>query len=390
VTGAASRVGLLAHQLDGELTGVGRYMAALIAELCRGGHGIEAVPLVVGPLGALGDEEPVRRRVPADDAVARALAATQRASRVMGHRAAFLTAGSAAAALAARRLRLDVVHDLTGLAPFLVPTGRCRRVITVHDLISHRPDGGNDRVDDLLQHRWLPPVARAAAGIVAVSATTADDVRRFLGVPAARVHVAHHAVDPRFRPVDAAESAAVLRRHGLSSPFVLFVGSASPRKNLATLVQACRRLWADGGAVPLVVAGPARPDEIPGAAQDIAAGRIAWVGYVPEAELPALYTAATVLAFPSSYEGFGLPALEAMSCGTPVLAGRGGALPEVVGDAGVLVEPTDAAAMADALGALLRDAPLRARLRERGRQRARGFTWARTAQQTVAAYAVAG
>jgi glycosyltransferase involved in cell wall biosynthesis len=386
VTGAAPRVGLLAHQLEGELTGVGRYMAALIAELCHGDYGVDAFPLVVGSLGALASDPHVRRRVPADAAVRRALALTQRASHLMGHRAAFLTAGSAAAALAARRLRLDVVHDLTGLAPFLVPTGRCRRVITVHDLISYLPDGGNDRVDVALQRHWLPPVARAAAGIVAVSTTTGADVQRFLRVPAGRVHVAHHAVDPRFAVLSAQACAPVLCRHGLSPGYVLFIGSASPRKNLATLVAACRRLWAGGSGAQLVVAGPARPGEIPGAAADIAAGRIAWVGYVPEDDLPALYNAAAVLAFPSSYEGFGLPALEAMSCGTPVLAGRAGALPEVVGDAGVLTDPSDAGTMADALSRLLADAGRRADLRDRGLERARGFTWARTAQQTVAAY----
>jgi glycosyltransferase involved in cell wall biosynthesis len=259
-------------------------------------------------------------------------------------------------------------------------------VITIHDLISYRPDGGNDRVDDLLQRRWLPPVARAAAGIVAVSATTGADVQRFLHEPGDRVHVAHHAVDPRFAVLSPEACAPVLARHGLSPGFVLFIGSASPRKNLATLVQACRRRWADGATTPLVVAGPARPAEIPGAAQDIAAGRISWLGYVPEADLPALYNAAAVLAFPSSYEGFGLPALEAMSCGTPVLAGRAGALPEVIGDAGVLTDPTDPAAMATALDGLLTDPARRAVLRDRGLQRASGFTWARTAQQTTAAY----
>jgi glycosyltransferase involved in cell wall biosynthesis len=259
-------------------------------------------------------------------------------------------------------------------------------VITVHDLISHLPDGGNDRVDDALQRRWLPPVARAAAGIVTVSETTGADVQRFLRVPASRVHVARHGVDPRFHVLTPEACAPALRRHGIAPGFVLFVGSASPRKNLATLIAACRRLWDAGEPTQLVVVGPARPAAIPGAACDIAAGRIAWVGYVAEDDLPALYNAAAVLAFPSSYEGFGLPALEAMSCGTPVLAGRAGALPEVIGNAGVLIDPTDAVAMADALTGLLHDEPRRARLRDRGLERARGFTWARTAAETLPAY----
>jgi glycosyltransferase involved in cell wall biosynthesis len=379
-------VGILAHQLDGELTGVGRYMTALIAELCRDEQAVDAVPLVVGPLGALEHDAAVRARVPTDRRVRQALQRTLRASRLVGHRAAFLSAGSAAAALAARRLRLDVLHDLTGLAPFAARAGDWRRVITIHDLISYLPDSTNDRADDLVQRRWLPRSARAADAIVTVSATTGDDVARFLGVPRERIHPAHHGVDPRFRVLPTGVCDRALDRHGLSRGYVLFVGSAAPRKNLAALVAACRRLWADGLAVPLVVAGPVRPQAIPGIEPDVAAQRIHRLGYVAEDDLPALYNGAAVLAYPSSYEGFGLPALEAMRCGTPVLAGRGGALPEVVGDASVLVDPHDDDAMARALHRLLTDEAQRSSLRTRGLRRAQGYTWARTAARTAAVY----
>lgn len=379
------RVGILAHQLDGDLTGVGRYMATLITELCRADHGVDVVPLVVGSLGALRGDPGVRERVPADRTVQRALGQTQRASRFAGHRASLLSAGSAAAAIAARRLRLDVVHDLTGLAPFIVPS-RAHRMITVHDLISYLPDGTNDLADDLIQRRWLPFAARAADAVVTVSATTRTDVERFLGVAPERIHVAHHGVDPRFRVLTPDVIEPALARIGVRPGYVLFVGSASRRKNLPTLLDACRRLWSSGTDVPLVVAGPARPEAIADADADIEAGRIIPLGYVAEDDLPALYNAAAVLAFPSSYEGFGLPVLEAMRCGTPVVAGRGGALPEVVGAAGVLVTPTDDAAMADALSRLLRDEEHHRSFRELGLAHAERFTWSSTARQTAAVY----
>jgi len=379
-------VGLLAHQLDGRLTGVGRYMVSLTAELCSRDNGIEVLPLVVGPLGALDDDPHVRRRIPTDPQVRHALALTYRASRVVGHRASFVTIGNALSSIAARRLRLDVIHDLTGIAPFFLSTGSCRRLITVHDLISYLPGGGNDLVDDALQRLWLPATARAAHGIVTVSATTGADVQRYLHVTSARVHIARHGVDARFRPLSKDDLEKALRRYGLSPGYIFFIGSGSPRKNLDKLVGACRLMWSRGGRTRLVVAGPARSAAITLAGDDIAAGRVVCTGYVPEQDLPALYNGAAVVAFPSSYEGFGLPALEAMSCGTPVLAGLAGALPEVVGDAGVLVDPADVAGMARELADLLDDGNRRSRLRELGLQRARSFTWSRTADETSDVY----
>ena len=386
LSGRTPRVGLLVHQLDSRLTGVGRYMASLTAELCRGAYDVEIFPLVVGPLGPLESDPDVFGRITAETQIQALLALAQRASQVAGHRASFLTIGSALASAAARRLQLDAVHDLTGIAPFLLPTGRCRRVITVHDLISYVPGGGNDFVDVALQRRWLPRAARAAHGIVAVSAVTGADVRRWLHVPAGRIHVAQHGVDPHYRVLPGEDVVRTLVRYGLQPGYILFVGSASPRKNLARLVQACRLMWAGGLNIRLVVVGPAHARAVPGALDDIAAGRISWIGYVAESDLPILYNGAAVVAFPSTYEGFGLPALEAMSCGTPVLAGRAGALAEVVGDAGVLVNPLDAHAMARELLGLLEHSARRERVRALGLARSRAFTWSRTARDTVKAY----
>jgi glycosyltransferase involved in cell wall biosynthesis len=129
---------------------------------------------------------------------------------------------------------------------------------------------------------------------------------------------------------------------------------------------------------------------VPGARDDLAAGRIRFLGYVPEADLPALYNDAAVLAFPSSYEGFGLPALEAMACATPVLTSNTSSLPEVVGEAGLLVDPLDVSAIAAGLGSLADSPDLREDLGRRGLARAAGFTWQRAAEQTLAAIHAAG
>ena len=380
------RVGVLVHQLNRHLTGVGRYMASLTAELCRRDDGIDVFPLVVGPLGVLESDPRVHARITTDPVVRRALALTQHSSRFVGHRASFLTMGSTLAAIAARRLQLDVLHDLTGVAPFLLPTGPCRRVITIHDVISFLPKGGNDLVDDSLQRCWLPRAARRADGIITVSATTGADVQRLLHVPADRVHVARHGVDSRYRLLSRDDCEPTLHRYRISPGYILFVGATSPRKNLAKLLEACRLIWAGGRPTKLVIVGPAQPRGLPALADDLATGRINSLGYVAEADLPALYNAAAVLAFPSSYEGFGLPALEAMSCGTPVLAGRAGALPEIVGAAGVLADPSDVHALAREIVSLLDDSGRRSRLRELGLRRAHSFTWSRSAAETTEIY----
>lgn len=380
------RVGLLMHQLDGELTGVGRYMASLTASLCHVDHGIDVIPLIVGPLGGLRSDPDVRQRVPSDGMVCFALTCTQRSGRLCGHRASLLTVGSLAVNVVARRLRLDVVHDLTGIAPFPTRLGTCRRMVTVHDLISYVPEGSNDSIDDMLQRRWLPRAARSLEGIVAVSASTKADVERLLHVSPSRIHVVPHGVDPHFREMPEETYRPTLAKRGLSPGYVLFIGSGSRRKNLLTLVAACRLLWNDGHRIQLVIAGPASITAEPAVQDELDASRIVQLGYTPEADLPALYNGASVFAFPSSYEGFGLPVLEAMRCGTPVLSGVGGALREVAGDAAVLIDPRDPAAMARELRSLVRDPILRARLHDRGLRRAQHFTWARTAERTAEVY----
>jgi glycosyltransferase involved in cell wall biosynthesis len=231
---------------------------------------------------------------------------------------------------------------------------------------------------------------RRARRVIAVSQATADEVVRLLDIPAGRVDVVPHGVEhARFRLLPSVQVEAFRREKGLPERFVLFVGTLEPRKNLITLVEAFARLQALWGTAHLVIAGGKGwyYQEIFERVEELGLGKaVHWVGFVPGAELPLWYNAATVFVYPSLYEGFGMPLLEAMACGTPVIASATSSLPEVVGDAGLLVPPHDVTELADTLERLLVDADWQAELSQRGRARASTFTWDATAHATVACY----
>jgi glycosyltransferase involved in cell wall biosynthesis len=222
--------------------------------------------------------------------------------------------------------------------------------------------------------------------VIVDSHCTAADVRELLGVPAERVRVIHLAPTPLGPPPPPAGVAAARARYGLEGPFLLYVGTLEPRKNLRTLLRAFAHLAGEQSAC-LALAGPRGwLDEAIVAEAGRQAGRVRLLGPVPAADLIALYATATAFVFPSLYEGFGLPPLEAMAAGTPVVAARASCLPEVLGDAALFAPPEDEQALAEALRAVLQDADLRADLRERGLARAAQFSWERTAAETLAVY----
>jgi glycosyltransferase involved in cell wall biosynthesis len=285
------------------------------------------------------------------------------------------------------RLRIDVLHSPHHTTP-LASCG-CRRVVTIHDLTF------------LLLPERYPPTrrlyfqvvtrlsARVADAIIVPSEAVRGDVLRLVRVPPERLFVIPEAAGPAFHPQDAVAIEAVRRRYGLEGPFLLSVGSLEPGKNRGRLLQAFARLQARGLKQTLVVAGQRAwryEGEAPLARRLGLADSVRFLGHVPQADLPALYSAADVFVFPSLYEGFGLPALEALACGTPVVASNVSALPEVVGDAALQVSPLDVEALVDAMERLLRDDRLRADLRERGLQRAGQFSWEKAARQTVEVY----
>jgi glycosyltransferase involved in cell wall biosynthesis len=288
-----------------------------------------------------------------------------------------------AAGRAARRAGADLLHGLHYELPL---AGGPPAVVTVHDLtlLSHPEWHEPTKVR---YFGWAMRRAVAAARrVLCVSATTAGDLGEHLGVPPERVDVTPLGTD--LAPAPAAAVAAARRRLGLDGPYLLGLGTLEPRKDLPTLVRAFAAL---AGELPhrLVLAGLAGWGAGEVAAAVAASGvadRILLAGYVPEADKAALFSGADVFAYPSRYEGYGLPVLEAMACGVPVVTTTGGSLPEVAGDAALLVEPGDAGALAAAIAKLAGDPAARAALVERGRARAAAMTWDRCAALTAAAY----
>lgn len=285
---------------------------------------------------------------------------------------------------------VDLYHSPDFVLP---PVRHARTILTVHDLaFLVYPECAHDRLRAYLEGVVPRSLARADF-VVADSENTKNDVAVLMGVDQARIAVVPGGVEARFAPVtDPAPLRAARDALGVGdAPFVLAVGVLEPRKNLTTLMDAFARLKL-GGDVPahkLVLAG-GRGWLVEGIYDHHAASPvrddILLPGFVPDELLPAVYSAADVLAFPSLYEGFGLPILEAMACGTPVVSSRASCLPEVAEGAALLVEPRDAEGMADALGRVLGDPELRADLRVKGLQRAAAYTWDAAARRLLAVY----
>jgi glycosyltransferase involved in cell wall biosynthesis len=280
----------------------------------------------------------------------------------------------------------DVFHATNNIFPYRV---RARRsVVTLHDLTLllfpewHPPD----RLA-LMAHALEPAVMRADHVIVPSHATRSD-VLKLLPVDSERVTVVPEGVAPSFAPRPAQEVDARLAPLGLrTGGYLLFLGTVEPRKNLLRLLQAVELSAPAIG--PLVIAGGRGWNNA--AIEDAAgrlerAGRVRRLGYVPDALRPALLTGARAFVYPSLYEGFGLPPLEAMACGTPVLTSNVASLPEVVGDAALLTSAEDVPALAAALERIWTDDALRADLRARGLARAREFSWERSARLTLDVY----
>ncbi|NJN66355.1 MAG: glycosyltransferase family 4 protein [Chloroflexaceae bacterium] len=295
----------------------------------------------------------------------------------------------------------DVLFVPSHVLPVIHPP---RSVVTIHDLgylAFPQAHTAARRLELHLSTLWS---ARASRQLIAVSRATRDALVSHYRVDAAKIRVIPHGVAPHFRPVeDPSRMAATLSRYGMDriggigANYLLYVGTVQPRKNLVHLIdsfaQVVRGAGANGGGsgggrrdLHLVIAGKrgwmTAAIEQRAAEQDIA-GRVHFVGYVDDADLPVLMSGALAFVFPSLYEGFGMPVLEAMACGTPVLTSTTTSLPEVAGDAALLVNPHDPQAIARGLTRLVDDEELRATLHTRGVERATLFTWERCARETL-------
>ncbi len=284
-------------------------------------------------------------------------------------------------------VRPDVCHFTNSLAPLRAP---CPLVITLHDLslFVHAPLHP-------LKSQWfvrpiIPAVARRATAIITVSHHAKSEIVAGLQVPPEKVHVIYEAAAPQYRVLeDAAELDRVRNRYELTRPFVLYVGTIEPRKNLTRLVTAFAQVKRQCPDLELVLVGQLgwKYASLFKAIEALNLGRaVRRLGYVPNEDLPALYNLARALAFPSLYEGLGLPVVEAMACGTPVLTSNGSSLAEIAANASYLVDPLDVDDIARGLWCLAADDDWRTRLRSAGLARAAQFSWQRAAAETVRVY----
>lgn len=284
---------------------------------------------------------------------------------------------------------VDLFHATDFVLPPTFP--RTRSLLTVHDLSFIRvPDAASPSLRRYLE-AVVPRSVKRADHVLADSQATKDDLMEFYRTPADKISVLYSAVDSRFGPVtDESALQEVLDRHGLKDlAYVLSVGTVQPRKNYSGAIRALSRLRDEGIDLHYAVAGGSGwlEDEMYRSIRDTAMDdRVHILGFVPDEDLPALYSGARALLAVSLYEGFGLPVLEAMACGTPVITSNLSSLPEVAGDAGVLVDPLDTEAISDAIRRLLTDGALRKQLVAAGFEHVKRFSWARAASQLKSIY----
>ncbi len=288
-----------------------------------------------------------------------------------------------------RQHPVDVLH-VQFTAPPLAP---CKVVCTIHDLaFEHLPETFKRR--SWMQLRMtVRHTAKRATRIITVSEYSRRDIAKTYGIPAERITVTYEAAPPHFQPVTSEkELQRVKQTYGIEGAYLLSVGSIQPRKNLTRLIASYSRLLAKNAArkLPKLVLVGKRAwlyGETLKAIQDMGLrDSVILTGYVPESDLPALYSGALCFIYPSYFEGFGLPPLEAMKCGAPVIVGDRTSLPEVVGNAAMMVDPFDIDALAFAIEKLIDDSDYRSYLRVQGLERAKKFSWHSTAKQTLEVY----
>ena len=281
-----------------------------------------------------------------------------------------------------------LLHSPVNVQPLFLP---CKGVVTVTDLSFMVFPESFRNSQRLYQSLFTRLSVRRASHVIAISASTAQDLTRFFGVPAERITVTFPGVDAAYQPVqDGSRLASFRRLRDLPEKFILFVGTFEPRKNLLTLLQAYAKFRRQTKRDYKLVLGGGMGwlyQPVFAAVEELELqGDVIFPGFIPEDELPLWYNAADVFVYPSLYEGFGLPPLEAMACGTPVIVSDVSSLPEVVGDAALLVDPHKPDEWAAALSLLCRDVDLRTDLVSRGLERAQEFSWTRMARETIQVY----
>lgn len=283
---------------------------------------------------------------------------------------------------------IDLLHSPDFIPPI---HRRCKAVITVHDLaFLHFPELLTR--ESRGYYEQIAQAAESADGIIAVSESTRRDMTKLLGTPPERVEVIHHAPEKRFSPLDNQDEVETfVRQKGLPSKFMLWVGTLEPRKNLPTLLRALALLrdkgWKDDYTLVAVGSKGWLHEPILSLVEELGLeGQVRFFGPTSTDNLLLLYNSAWLFVFPSLYEGFGFPPLEAMACGTPVISANTSSLPEVLGNAAIHLDPLDEGAWADTIKHVAEDKGRQEELRRRGLEQAAKFTWDTTARKTLALY----
>jgi glycosyltransferase involved in cell wall biosynthesis len=286
----------------------------------------------------------------------------------------------------ANRAGISVFHS----PHYTLPLGlSMRRVVTIHDVIHLRFPEYFSQVQRAYARMMIGHACRAADAVIVDSQFAEKELARFIPCPPEKIHVIHLGVSGDFSPAEGSSSSVQFRRkYSIVGRYLLYVGSLKPHKNVSALIRSFSTLR-DSTDVQIVCVGERLEDNASLRALCLSTGigdRVRSLGWLPEPDLIAAYRAATAVVLPSLYEGFGFPVLEAMACGTPVIGSNAASIPEVMGDAGILFDPSVDRDLAGALRLVLDDSSLRDTLREKGLRRAKLFTWSRCAEGTLKLY----
>jgi len=290
-----------------------------------------------------------------------------------------------------RKDELDVFWSTASILPPGVPEGLLK-IVTVYDLVWLRFPETMTRINLYIHRMCAERAIRTADLVIVISRSTGEELTRLLAIPEQRIRLIYPGVSERYCPQDPEKSAEFIsKKYGVPGRYLAAVGTLEPRKNLGMLVKALRMLKSNGSLFcPLLVAGASgwKNSQLIREIQEagLTEENIRFLGYMPDEDLPFFYGGAQLFLFPSLYEGFGIPPLEAMACGVPVIASNAQCMPETLGDAAVLESPASPEGFAKAIMRVLMDEDLRRNLRLRGIDRAREFSWQRSAGQLLDAF----
>ncbi len=286
-----------------------------------------------------------------------------------------------------RNKSIDIIHNPTQIPTFF--PFKQKNIITVHDITPHLYPNEHPCLIPPYNKLFLRRSLINADAIIADSKNTKSDLITHLKIPKEKIIPIYLGVEEKFSPALHKEAADVREKFGLPDTFILYVGTLEPRKNLPVLLKACSLLKKQNWQIPLVIAGKKGwlYDKIFKTVRELTLTQnIIFTGYIPDMYLPSLYSAATLFVYPSLYEGFGFPPLEAMACGCPVITSDRSSLPEIVGNAGITIPPDNPQILADEILRIWEDEDIRTELKNKGINRSKEFTWSACAKQTYEIY----